>query len=129
MSPWSSPAFPVPKKAPGQWRLVIDYRKVNEATVADGHPLPRIDDILLRQGKNRMWTVLDCTDGFHQIPIHPDSRPITCMSTPGGTWQWKVLPMGLKNAPAIFQRVMDWAFEGMYNVDPYIDDIIIGPTP
>jgi hypothetical protein len=50
------------------------------------------------------------------------------MSTPIGTFQWVVLPMGLKNAPSIFQRVMDWIFKDFPNVDPYIDDIIIGST-
>ena len=127
-SPWISPAFPVPKKNPGEWRLVIDYRRLNEATVADRHPLPRIEDILQRQGKFKIWTVFDLKDGFHQIPINESSKHYTCMSTPIGTYQWKVLPMGLKNAPSVFQKVMDWVFKDMKNVDPYIDDIIIGST-
>ena len=54
VSEWCSPAFPVPKKKKGSWRLVIDYRKLNDATVVDGHPLPRIEDILLRQGKYKI---------------------------------------------------------------------------
>ena len=112
-SAWNSPAFPVPKKNPGEWRLVIDYRKLNDATVVDGHPLPRIEDILHRQGKHKMWTVLDLKDGFHQIPIKPECRHFTCMSTPDGVYQWKVLPMGLTNAPSIFQRMMDWIFKDM----------------
>jgi hypothetical protein len=127
-SDWSSPAFPVPKKDPGKWRLVIDYRKLNDATVVDGHPILRIEEILERQGKFKIWSVLDLKDGFHQIPIHPDSRHYTCMSTPIGTFQWVVLPMGLKNAPSVFQRVMDWIFKDFPHVDPYIDDIIIGST-
>ena len=127
-SDWSSPAFPVPKKDPGKWRLVIDYRKLNDATVVDGHPIPRIEEILERQGKFKIWSVLDLKDGFHQIPIHPDSRHYTCMSTPIGTFQWVVLPMGLQNAQSVFQRVMDWIFKDFPHVDPYIDDIIIGST-
>jgi hypothetical protein len=87
VSDWSSPAFPVSKKDPGKWILVIDYRKLNDATVVDGHPIPRIEDILERQGKFKIWSVLDLKDGFHQIPIHPDSRHYTCMSTPIGTFQ------------------------------------------
>jgi len=127
-SPWSNPAFVVPKKTPGDWRLVIDYRKLNDATVVDGHPLPRIEDILQRQGKNKIWTVFDLKDGFHQIPMHPESKHYTCISTPIRTYQWKVMPMGLKNAPSIFQRVMDWVFKDMGNVYNYIDDINIGST-
>ena len=82
MSSWCSPAFPVAKKNPGDYRLVIDYRKLNDATMPDGHPLPRIEEILIRQGKFKIWTVLDLKDGFHQIPIQKESRHFTCMSTP-----------------------------------------------
>lgn len=69
--PWSSPSFPVPKKKPGQWWLVVDYRALNEATVTDAHPLPRIGDILQRQGKYKIWSVLDMKDGYHQVPLKP----------------------------------------------------------
>ena len=61
---WSSPAFPVPKKNPGEWRLVIDYRYTNDCTRADAHPLPRIGEIIQRQGKYKLWSVLDMKDGF-----------------------------------------------------------------
>ena len=85
----------MPKKRPGDYRLVVDYRALNDATVADAHPLPRIEDILQRQGKFQIWTVLDLKDGFHQIPIRDDCKHFTCMSTPVGVYQWKVLPMCL----------------------------------
>ena len=125
---WNTPSFPVPKKTPGRYRLVQDLRPQNEATIKDGHPLPRIGDILERQGKFRMWSVLDLVDGFHQMPMKVEHRPITCMSTPRGTMQWKVLVMGLKNAGSQFQRMMEWVLKDLPNVDPYIDDIIIGST-
>ena len=51
VSAWSSPSFPVPKKRPGEIRVVVDYREVKDATVTDAHPLPRIEDILTRQGR------------------------------------------------------------------------------
>ena len=51
VSAWSSPSFPVPKKRPGEYRLVVDFRDLNDATVTDAHPLPRIEDILQKQGK------------------------------------------------------------------------------
>jgi hypothetical protein len=66
---WCSPSFPVPKKKPGQYRLVVDYRRLNEATVVDSHPLPRIGDILQLQGRFKIWSVLDMKDGYHQIPL------------------------------------------------------------
>ena len=80
------------------------------------------------KGKFKIWTVFDLKDRCHQIPIHENSKHYTCMSTPIGTHQWKVLPMGLKNATSVFQKVMDWVFKDMKNVDPCIDDIIIGST-
>ena len=66
---WNSPSFPVPKKKPGQWRLVVDVRALNDATEVDAHPLPRIGDILQRQGQFRIWSVLDMKDGYHQVPL------------------------------------------------------------
>ena len=90
---WNSPSFPVPKKKPGQWRLVVDFRALNEATETDAHPLPRIGDILQRQGQFRIWSVLDMKDGYHQVPLKEEHRDLTCMSTPGvpcdgGSWSW-----------------------------------------
>ena len=106
--PWNLPVFPVPKKNPGEFRLVQDLRALNEATLKDGHPLPRIGDMVQRQAKNRVWSTLDLVDGFHQMPLKKEHRYTTCMSTPQGTMQWTVLVMGLKNAAAQFQRMMEW---------------------
>ena len=113
VSAWSSPSFPVPKKVPGTYRIVVDYRALNEATVADAHPLPRIEDILQAQGKHSMWSVLDMRDGYHQVPLRKEDRHLTCMSTPRGTKQWSVLVMGLKNGGAIFQRMMEWVLRDL----------------
>jgi hypothetical protein len=124
--PWSSPAFVVAKKG-GKWRGVVDFRSLNEATIRDSHPLPRIEEILVRQGRRHLFSVMDLKDAFHQIPLHPDSRPYTCTSTPRGTKQWKVVVMGLKNGVAIFQRVIEWCLAEVRDVaDPYVDDIIVG---
>ena len=126
--PWSSPAFPVPKKRPGEYRLVVDYRAVNDATIADAHPLPRIEDILQRQGSFRIWSVLDMKDGYHQVPLKKEHRHLTCMTTPRGVRQWTVLVLGLKNGGAIFQRMMEWVLQGLECADVYIDDVIVGST-
>jgi len=101
VSEWSSPAFVVAKKN-GKWRGVVDFRALNEATVGDSHPLPRIEDILVRHGSRSIFTVMDLKDAFHQVPLHPASRHYTCTSTPIGTKQWCVVVMGLKNGAAIF---------------------------
>ena len=128
VGPWNSASFPVPKKKPGEYRLVEDFRDVNNATEDDAHPLPRIDAILQRQGAFQMWSTLDLKDGYHQMPLKEEHRYITCMSTPRGTMQWRVLVMGLKNGNAMFQRMMEWVLRDHPNADPYVDDIIIGST-
>ena len=128
VSPWSSPSFPVPKKKPGEYRLVEDFRRLNDNTVDDAHPLPRIDDILQKQGNYKIWSVLDLKDGYHQMPMKVEHRPYTCMSTPRGSFQWKVLVMGLKNGNAMFQRMMEWVLRNLEKTDPYVDDIIVGST-
>ena len=78
-SEWASPAFMVPKKEKGEWRLVVDYRGLNEQTEHDSYSLPLIDTILQKQQKKRIFTVLDLKHGYHQMPLHPDSRPCTAM--------------------------------------------------
>ena len=65
--PWLSPSFPVPKKKPGAYILVVDFRRLNEATIEDSHPLSRIGDILQRQGQFQIWSVLDMKDGYHEV--------------------------------------------------------------
>ena len=125
-SAWSSPTFLVAKKG-GKWRGVVDFRALNEATVTDAHPLPRIEEILVEQGRRHIFSALDLKDAFHQVPLHRDSRPHTCCSTPRGTKQWCVVVMGLKNGVAIFQRVIEYCLQRVADAaDPYVDDIIIG---
>ena len=128
MGPWSSPSFPVPKKNPGEYIMVEDFRAVNENTETDAHPLPRIEEMVQRQAEFKIWSSLDCKDGYHQMPLKKEHRSMTCMSTPKGTYQWKVQVMGLQNAGAQFQRMMEWILRDHPNADPYIDDIIIGST-
>ena len=126
ISPWLSPAFPVKKKEAGKWRLVVDYRALNAGMIPDSFPLPIIDEVLARQGQFKIWSVLDMRAGYHQIPLHPDSRPLTCMSTPKGPRQWKVVPMGIINGNAIYQRVMEWELDKFDFADSYVDDVIVG---
>ena len=122
-----SPAFIVPKKQKGEWRLVVDYRGLNEQTEHDSYSLPLIDNILQKQQKKRIFTVLDLKHGYHQMPLHQDSRPCKAMSTPLGSMQWKVVPMGAKNGNAAFQRMMEDLLGPVRDcADPFVDEIIIG---
>jgi len=104
-SPCTSPAFIVPKSNPNvlpHW--VNDFHQLNENTVTDSHPLPRIDDILNDCAKGKIWGTINMTNSFFQTRMHPDHVHLTAVNTPLGLYEWLVMPMGLKNAPAIHQR-------------------------
>lgn len=130
-SPWSSPLWVVPKKpdASGEkkWRIVIDYRKLNEQTIGDAYPLPNIEDILDHLGHAIYFSTLDLYSGFSQIPMDPKDAPKTAFTTPQGHFQSNRLSFGLKNSPAIFQRMMNTALAGLTSTQcfVYVDDIVI----
>jgi len=132
-SEWTSQAFVVPKPADAsgkkQWRLVLDYRYLNSQTKDDPFPLPLIEDLITKQSLNRLWSIFDLEDGFHQMHLHPDSQELTAFVTPHGVYQWTVLPMGVKNGPAMFQRMIQWVLRDIPNVLVYIDDVLVGTSP
>ena len=126
-SEWARPAFIVPKREKGEWRLVVDYRGLDEQTEHDWYSLPLIDFILQKQQKKRISKVFDLKHGYHQMPLHEDSRPCTPMSTLLGPMHWEVVPMGAKNGTAAFQRMMEDPLRPVRDcADPFVDDIIIG---
>src|SRR5687768_17855995 len=92
------------KKKDGKWRRCIDYRVLNEMTIADSYPMVRIDETLDQLGKAKYFSKLDMVEGYYQIPLQEDSKPYTGFATRSGFYQWKYLPMGFKNAGAAFQR-------------------------
>ena len=87
-SPYNSPVWVVPKKVDAlgkqKWRIVIDFRRLNELTKQDAYPLPDIDDILSQLGNSKFFSALDLSSGFHQIPMDPESKKYTAFSTPQG---------------------------------------------
>ena len=94
-SEWASPSFYISKKVAGEWRLLVDYRGLNAQTQHDSYTLPLIEDMLQKQDRRRIFTVIDLTHGYHQIPLADESRACTAMSTPLGPLQWKVMPSDL----------------------------------
>ena len=111
--------------------MYVDFRNVNACTKYDAYPLPRINVLLQKLGKARYFTKIDLASGFHQVPVHIQSREITAFCTPQpiegiSHFQWKVMPFGLVNAPATFQRLMDGVLSGlMSKCVVYLDDILI----
>jgi hypothetical protein len=130
-SPWSSPLWVVPKKADAsgkqKWRVVIDYRKLNDITVGDAYPLPNITEILDQLGHSKYFTTLDLASGFHQIPMLKEDAVKTAFSTPQGHYEYTRMPFGLKNAPSTFQRLMNNVLAGVQGIKcfVYLDDIVI----
>jgi len=133
-SPDCSPIWIVPKKSDAsgkqKFRIVIDYRNLNEITVDDKYPIPVMDDILDKLGKCQYFTTIDLAKGFHQIQMDADSIPKTAFSTKNGHYEYTRMPFGLKNAPATFQRCMNNLLEDLIYKDclVYMDDIIVYST-
>ena len=123
-SSWGAPVILVPKKDKG-WRIVFDYRHLNSVTIKDRYPLPRIDDYLQQLTGASLFSAFDALDGFHQLPMSPDSIEKTAVNTPLGSYVWKVMPMGLANAPAAFQRMMNRIFGHLMYAKVYMDDILV----
>ena len=123
-SPWASPIVLVHKKS-GDLRFCIDYRRLNQITRNDAHPLPGVDDLLDAVRNAKYFTSLDLKSGYWQIPVHPDDREKTAFVTHGGLYEFNRMPFGLATAPATFQRVMELALAGLtYSICLcYFDDI------
>lgn len=133
-SPWSSPIWVVPKKTDAsglkKWRLVVDYRKLNEKTIDDKYPIPNITEVLDKLGRCNYFTTLDLASGFHQIEVHPRDISKTAFTVEHGKYEFLKMPFGLKNAPSTFQRVMDNVLRNLLGKVclVYMDDIIVYST-
>jgi len=125
-SPWGSSVLFAAKKD-GGWRLCIDYRALNKATIKNAYPLPRIDDIFDQLRHAKYFTEIDLRSGYHQIRLDTASRPLTAFRTKYGFYEFTVVPFGLTNAPAVFMNLMNDVFQEYLDkfICVYLDDILV----
>ncbi len=125
-SPWANPVVLV-RKTDGSIRWCGDYRRLNELTRRNAHPLPLMDMCLDCLGSAKLFSTLDLQSGYWQINMHPDDQEKTAVITKYGLYEYTKLPFGLNNAPSTFQRCMELVFRGVQweTLLIYLDDLII----
>lgn len=125
-SPWSSPVVLVRKKD-GSTRFCVDYRRLNDVTIKDSYPLPRMDDILSTLHGSNWFSTMDLQSGYWQVEVDEESKSKTAFACSSGLYEFNVMPFGLTNAPATFERLMDGLFSGIAwrSVLVYLDDVIV----
>ncbi len=125
-SPWASPVVLVRKKD-NTLRYCIDYRLLNEVTVKDSFPIPRIDDSLDRLAGSKWFSTLDLQSGYWQVQMAKEDQEKTAFITSHGLFEFRVMPFGLANAPATFERLMERILKGLQwkTCLIYLDDVIV----
>jgi hypothetical protein len=125
--PYSAPIVMV-RKSNGKWRFCVDYRGLNQGTIADAFPLPHINDVFARVQGAKVMSCIDLASGYHNLAMHPDHRHKTAFVSPEGLWEWTVLPLGVTNGPAQFSRFMTHVTHGLLRVMFYLDDLLVAST-
>jgi hypothetical protein len=126
VSPYASPIVLV-KKVDGKIRFCVDYRRLNKSVEFDTEPIPEIEYLFAKLGKQTVLSKIDLAKGYWQIPIPPEDRPKTAFLTPQGCLEWKVMPFGLSTSGAVFTRMMRKLLLPLQSesIDNFIDDILV----
>jgi hypothetical protein len=125
-SPWGAPVMFVEKKD-GTQRICVDYRSLNEVTIKNKYPLPRIEDLFDQMKGTSVFSKIDLRSGYHQLKIQESDIPKTAFRTRYGLYEYTVISFGLTNAPAYFMYLMNKVFMEYLDkfVVVFIDDILI----
>ena len=123
-SSWASPSILVPKPD-GSQRYCTDFRKVNSLSKTDSYPIPRMEDCIDKIGQAKFISKCDLLKGYWCVPLTERAKEISAFVTPDGLYQYKVMPFGMKNSQAAFQRMMNKCLTGLEGVGIYVDDIVI----
>ncbi|CAM4652378.1 unnamed protein product [Caretta caretta] len=124
-SAWASPVVLVPKPD-GELCFCVDYHKLNAVTRPDNYPMPRTDELLEKLGWAQFSSTLDLTKGYWQVQLDESAKERSAFITHVGLYEFNVLPFGLRNAPATFQKLVDGLLAGLgEHAVTYLDDVAI----
>ena len=123
---WVSNPVLVPK-LDGRWRCCVDFTNLNEACPKDSFPVPRIDQMVDATAGHELLSFMDAYSGYNQIPMYHRDEEHTAFITDRGLYCYKVMPFGLKNAGATYQRLVNKIFADLLGVsmEVYIDDMLV----
>ena len=123
--PWIANIVPIPKKD-GKVRMCVDYRDLNRESPKDDFPLPHINVLVDNTAQSSVFSFMDGFSGYNQIKMALEDMDKTAFTTPWGTFCYRVMPFGLKNAGATYQQAMVTLFHDMIHkeVEVYVDDMI-----
>ena len=122
---WAAPIVAVPKKD-GKLRICGDYKvTINPSMNVVQHPLPKPDDLFATLAGGTVFSKIDLSHAYQQMPLSESSKKLVTINTHRGLYSYNRLPFGVASAPALFQRAMDTILQGIPNVICYIDDILV----
>ena len=124
-SPWLSPIVAVRKRGGQGLRICLDLTAVNQVIVANGHPIPEMQEMLDKLRGAKVMSKLDMKSAYHQLELHEESRNLTAFVHEGVTWRYKRCCFGLKSLPQCFQRLVETVLQGIPGVQVYLDDVLV----
>lgn len=122
---WCAPMVPAPKRNKDEVRVCVDLKRLNKGVKRERYILPTLDDITPKLAGAKVFSTLDASSGFWQIPLDPSCQKLTTFITQRGRFCFKRLPFGITSAPEIFQRLMSNLLKGLEGTVVVMDDILV----